>query len=442
MAGVCTASRTPPALPRSPYSPLLVVVARLGRGQGRTRRQSTQRPATVRTALGTARSLGRPQPLREAHRAAAGQADRTAGAAAQRTLRSACAATARPASRPPRATPKYWGAWIGSQLTGEEAPWDMGAIDKFEQHGRQAGLGGQLLLALRRLLVARPAPSTSSRPTSMESIREHGSIPFFSWASQATPASLNQPELPALRRDRRHPRRLHPRIRRKRRDWGHPFFLRFNWEMNGDWFAWMEGVNGNQPGESVAAWRHVHDIFTAVGADQRDLGLVPERRPGQPAARPRLALPRRRLRRLDRPRRLQLGHQPRPLGPLAQLRRPLPLDLRGDHRNDRALASRWRSRDRLNRDGGSKSAWIEDALSSVATDYPQVRALLWFEKFDDGMDWPIETSSSATSAFAAGIQNPSFLANSYANLGPGPVPAAELIERATGSVPTLRRSNS
>ena len=50
------------------------------------------------------------------------------------------------------------------------------------------------------------------------------------------------------------------------RDWGHPFFLRFDWEMNGNWFPWSEGVNGNQSGEFVAAWRHVHDIFTSVGA--------------------------------------------------------------------------------------------------------------------------------------------------------------------------------
>ena len=60
--------------------------------------------------------------------------------------------------------------------------------------------------------------------------------------------------------------------------WGHPFFLRFNWEMNGSWFPWHEGVNGNQAGESVTAWRHVHDIFAAVGATNVDLGLVPERR--------------------------------------------------------------------------------------------------------------------------------------------------------------------
>ena len=28
----------------------------------------------------------------------------------------------------------YWGAWIGSHITGTEAPWDIGAIDEFEQH--------------------------------------------------------------------------------------------------------------------------------------------------------------------------------------------------------------------------------------------------------------------------------------------------------------------
>ncbi len=36
--------------------------------------------------------------------------------------------------------------------------------------------------------------------------------------------------------------------------------------MNGGWFPWSEGVNGNKSGEFVTAWRHVHDIFTSVGA--------------------------------------------------------------------------------------------------------------------------------------------------------------------------------
>src|SRR4029078_8442886 len=48
---------------------------------------------------------------------------------------------------------------------------------------------------------------------------------------------------------------------------GHPYFLRFDHEMNGNWqFPWSEQINGNKPGEYIKAWRHVHDIFTSLGA--------------------------------------------------------------------------------------------------------------------------------------------------------------------------------
>ncbi|MFF0944907.1 glycoside hydrolase family 26 protein [Kocuria sp. CPCC 205300] len=50
-------------------------------------------------------------------------------------------------------------------------------------------------------------------------------------------------------------------------DWGGPVMLRFGHEMNGNWYPWAEGVNGNGAGDYVAAYRHVHDIFTAAGAD-------------------------------------------------------------------------------------------------------------------------------------------------------------------------------
>ena len=62
------------------------------------------------------------------------------------------------------------------------------------------------------------------------------------------------------------------------KSWGHPFFLRFNWEMNGNWFPWSEGVNGNKTGRVrrrlAPRARHLH----RSRRDQRDLGLVPERR--------------------------------------------------------------------------------------------------------------------------------------------------------------------
>ncbi|MDT5025385.1 MAG: hypothetical protein QOE61_1811, partial [Micromonosporaceae bacterium] len=47
---------------------------------------------------------------------------------------------------------------------------------------------------------------------------------------------------------------------------GYTVAIRFAHEMNGDWYPWCEAVNGNQPGEYIAAWRHVHDVFRAAGA--------------------------------------------------------------------------------------------------------------------------------------------------------------------------------
>jgi hypothetical protein len=41
--------------------------------------------------------------------------------------------------------------------------------------------------------------------------------------------------------------------------------IRFAHEMNGFWYPWGADVNGNQPGEYLSAWRHVHDIFTSAG---------------------------------------------------------------------------------------------------------------------------------------------------------------------------------
>ena len=48
---------------------------------------------------------------------------------------------------------------------------------------------------------------------------------------------------------------------------GQPIVLRLAAEMNGNWYSWSEGVNGNQEGDFVEMWRHVHDRFELAGAD-------------------------------------------------------------------------------------------------------------------------------------------------------------------------------
>ena len=66
--------------------------------------------------------------------------------------------------------------------------------------------------------------------------------------------------------------------------------------------------------------------------------------------------------------------------------------------------------------GGAKADWIKNALRRIPAAYPKIRALLWFDKLDDGMDWPIESSSSASAAFAEGISSPAYVGNSFSSL--------------------------
>jgi hypothetical protein len=47
--------------------------------------------------------------------------------------------------------------------------------------------------------------------------------------------------------------------------------------------------------------------------------------------------------------------------------------------------------------------------------------MLWFDKFDDGMDWPIETSQASTAAFAEGVRSSLYLGNAYGGLGAGTI---------------------
>jgi Glycosyl hydrolase family 26 len=340
---------------------------------------------------------------------------------ARRATRARAARRAATCRRPAESTgPLLWGAWIGDQLTGTEAPWDMSAVSSFEQMAGKAAsvinFSSPFADCARNPCDYYPFPEDS-----MERIRDHGSIPFFSWASQSTPATLNQPNFQLSDVIEGHHDAYIRKWAEAARDWGHPFFLRFNWEMNGNWFAWQEGVNGNQPGESVTAWRHVHDIFTEVGATNVTWVWCPNVDPG---------------------------------GKMTDLASLYPGDQYVDWTGldgynwgtNPAHPDKWRSFDQLYRStydeittsiapgkplmiseigsteyGGSKAEWIADAIESVTTEYPQVRGLLWFEKHDDGMDWPIETSSSSAAAFAAGIQNPAFAANTFAAAADGPI---------------------
>ena len=92
-----------------------------------------------------------------------------------------------------------------------------------------------------------------------------------------------------------------------------------------------------------------------------------------------------------------------------------------NRRHDRPLQAADDQRGRLDRARRLEGAWIEDALARIPTDYPKIRGLLWFDKYDDGMDWPIETSASAGSAFADGDPEPRLRQRRRAGRGRRPI---------------------
>jgi mannan endo-1,4-beta-mannosidase len=49
---------------------------------------------------------------------------------------------------------------------------------------------------------------------------------------------------------------------------GLPVVIRLDQEMNGNWFPWSEGINGNTAGQYVQMWQHVWNIFQAAGANK------------------------------------------------------------------------------------------------------------------------------------------------------------------------------
>jgi hypothetical protein len=330
-------------------------------------------------------------------------------------LAAACPAAA--AKRPPP-NPIYWGAQIGAQFTGEQAPWDMGAVTAFEGLTKKP----PSLISFSSPLAECEGDACilNSFPTTpLENARRHGSIPFFSWNSASGEGAVQ----PGFRLARIIDGTYDAAIRafaEKSDEWGHPYFLRFNWEMNGFWFPWSEGINGNKSGEFVAAWRHVHDIFVSAGATNATWVWCPN---------------------IDFTRNLV------PLKGLYPGKDYVDWTcLDGFNWGKTANSAGWQNFNQVFHStykrvlkiapdkpmvlaevasddrGGSKAHWIHNMLRIVPSKYRKVRGLIWYEEKDQGMHWPIESSAAAARAFAQGIAHQAYLPNQFSQLtAPGPI---------------------
>jgi hypothetical protein len=255
--------------------------------------------------------------------------------------------------------------------------------------------------------------------SSANQARAHGSIPMISWTPEGgNPKAWQLIDIVNGSHDA-----YIRQFAADAKDWGFPFFLRIMHEMNGSWgYPWQETQNGNNRGEYVLAWRHIIDIFRAVGVTNASYVWCPN---------------------ID---------YPNTSNPSFASLYP------GDDYVDWTCldgynwgtnrSSGWQSFDTVFNysynevlklapakpmmlgeygsveQGGSKADWFADALNDqIPGNYGRVRAIVYYNRAADGVDWRIETSSSSGESWRAGIASAYYAPNSFGSLtGTIPVP--------------------
>jgi hypothetical protein len=105
------------------------------------------------------------------------------------------------------------------------------------------------------------------RAQSVTTSYQQGAIPVISWEPwEGVKRGENQPKYALSKIIRGDFDPYITKFATAVRDQRWPIAIRFAHEMNGHWYPWSERRSGNRKGQFVQAWRHVHDVFTRVGA--------------------------------------------------------------------------------------------------------------------------------------------------------------------------------
>ena len=319
-------------------------------------------------------------------------------------------ASAQQAEEPP--APKiYWGAWMDGQVYDREgeapwgdAPWDEETWNEFE---RNAGKPVSIVH------FGQPAPwNQEFAATPLELARERGAIPLMDMASNG--ASLKG--IAEGAKDT-----YLTAWARATREYGEPFFFRWDWEMNGGWFHWGEEA-AEDPALFVEAWRHFHDIVETEGAANVTWVWCPNTTfasstpleslyPGDEY--------------VDWTCVDGYNHGLNEISPNGWTDFQ---SLFSQTYNE--LTSLAPSKPVMIGETGStevgggtlKANWIANALGpQLPIDFPQVKAVVWFNwniptEQGEAWDWPIESSPTAQAAFANAIASPNYAGNEFGDL--------------------------
>ncbi|MGZ4448082.1 MAG: glycoside hydrolase family 26 protein [Nocardioides sp.] len=226
-----------------------------------------------------------------------------------------------------------------------------------------------------------------------------GAVPEVTWEPWDPAAGVDQPAYRLSRITTGAFDTYLNRWAREIRGYGKPVVLRFAHEMNGNWYPWAEGVNGNQPGDFAAAWRHVVGVFTRNKVTNVTWTWAPNI--PYTGSTPLTAL---------YPGDAYVGR----------------VGLDGYNWSTVQPWSTWQSfadvfspglaqlaalttkpvyiaETACPEVGGDKAAWIRDMWSTLAV-HPEVRGITWFD-YDKETDWRIDSSPASLDAFATGMRS-------------------------------------
>lgn len=185
---------------------------------------------------------------------------------------------------------------------------------------------------------------------------------------------------------------------------GREVFIRWCWEMNGDWSVCNASKNGGGAAEFVAAWRHIHDLFVAEGATNAvwvwcvNAGSVPNEAwnafdkyyPGEDY--------------VD-----WVGIDGYNWGSSQSWSSSTNLSsivapVYSAYASSKPIMVAETSSSEV---GADKAAWIADVQSSLKSRFPSVAAFIWFNVHKE-QNWRVDSSPAALAAFRALSADPYF----------------------------------
>ena len=253
----------------------------------------------------------------------------------------------------------------------------------------------------------------------MNNVRNHGSIPMVTWEPWLYTQGPNQPTYSLQNIISGKFDAYITKWAQDSKAWGHPYFLRFAHEMNGNWYPWSEQVNGNKAGQYVKAWQHVHDIFTQQGV--KNVTWI-----WSPNVESAKTIPLRELypgsSYVD-----WIGMDGYNWGSVnyvgwksfAQVFQQTHKDILQVAKGKPLMVAETASAEV----GGNKAAWIVDAFTTQLTQaFSDVKAVIWFDENKE-TDWRIESSTTVKYTFVKVIASKRYASNAFANLSVSPIPA-------------------